>query len=506
MAIRFIDEPTMEQGSAPSASSRIRFVDQETPATPSAVVPAQPGLAEQLARQGGLFLRSGAQAVTAVPRAMADFATGAANILTGGRAGLRPTSQAFDEFLTQVGLPAPATPMERAVAAGTEALGGMGTQAALAARSGLAALAPLTQNIPQQAAASAAGGTVGQAVGEAVGEQTESPIAATIASIVAGTLAGGAAGAATRGKQPPIPTLQQIKDRAQQNYRVMEQSGIEIKPASIYRMLGEARQALLAENFNPRLDSHRPVQQLLDQLTEMVQDRRVSFTKLEQMRSATTAMQTATDPATRRLAGIVRETIDNFIGTVQPKDVISSRIPVPEAAKAVVEARKDWRNLSRAQVIEDALNIAEVKALDPKASEGELIRRQLINLAADKRKMRFFTEEERNAIKAVARGGKSDPLLSLLARFNPERSQIMAGGQLAAGTQSPVGAISTAAAGFAADKALSAQRTRNAQRLMSSIAAGTPLASRPDFFYRGLLSAPTQPLTEQDLEAIRAFR
>ncbi len=503
MPIRFIDEQPPEP-----ASTKIRFVDE--PAQPAAASStATPGLAEELARQGGLFLRSGAQAVTAVPRAMADFATGLVNLgsmATGGGQVIQPTSQAFDQFLTQIGLPQPATALERAVSAGTEAVGSMGTQAAMAAKSGVQALQPLAQNIPQQAVAAATGGAAGQSVGEVVGEQTESPLAATIASVAAGTLAGGSAARAVRGKEAPVPTLQQIKDRARQNYQVMEQSGIEVKPASVYRMLSSARSELASENFNPRLDTHRPVAQLLDQLNEMVDNRRVSFTKLEQMRSAATAMSSATDPATRRLAAVVRESIDNFIGNIKPNDVLSSRIPAAEASRAVLEARKDWRNLSRAQVIEDALNTAEVKALDPKASEGELIRRQLINLAADKRKMRFFTEEERNAIKAVARGGKSDPLLSLVARFNPERSQIMAGGQLALSTQTPAGAIATAAGGFAADKLLSAQRTQAAQRLMQGIAAGQPPVARPDFFFRGLLSAPAAPLTEQDLEAIRALR
>ncbi len=503
MAIRFLDEQPQEP-----ASPKIRFVDEPTTTVASAAAP-EPSFADQLARQGGLFLRSGAQAVTAVPRAMADFATGLVNLgsmATGGGQVIQPTSQAFDQFLTQIGLPQPANALERAVASGTEAVGSVGTQAAMAAKSGIQALQPLTQNIPQQAVAAATGGATGQAVGELVGEQTESPLAATIASIAAGTLAGGTAARVTRGKEAPLPTLQQIKERARSNYQIMEQSGIEIKPMSIYKMLATARAELKNENFNPQLDTHRPVSQLLDQLEGMVENKRVSFTKLEQMRSAATSMQTATDPATRRLAGIVRETIDNFIGTIQPKDVISSKIPVNEAAKAVVDARKDWRNVSRAQVIEDALNVAEARALDPKASEGELIRRQLINLAADKRKMRFFTEEERNAIKAVAKGGKSDPLLSLLARFNPERSQIMAGGQLALSTQTPAGAIATAAGGFAADKLLSAQRTRAAQRLMQGIASGQPPATRPDFFFRGLLSAPTEPITEQDLEAIRSLR
>jgi hypothetical protein len=142
------------------------------------------------------------------------------------------------------------------------------------------------------------------------------------------------------------------------------------------------------------------------------------------------------------------------------------------AVTAVQAARKDWRNLSRASVLEDALDIAEAKALDPKASEGELIRRQLINLAANKEKMRLFTEREQNAIKSVAKGRTGDPLLSLAARFNPERSQLVAAGSLAGFAAEPFTATTIAGGGFLADRALSAQRRADAQRLMKQIGSG----------------------------------
>jgi len=140
------------------------------------------------------------------------------------------------------------------------------------------------------------------------------------------------------------------------------------------------------------------------------------------------------------------------------------------------------------------LNVAEARALDPKASEGELIRRQLINLAANKDKMRFFSEREKNAIKSVASGPTADPLLSLLARLNPERSALMQASTVAGSFANPAAAASVAGIGYGADKLQGALRKSSVDRLISDIASGKVAGPAANTSFRGLLSGlPTQP-------------
>jgi hypothetical protein len=144
--------------------------------------------------------------------------------------------------------------------------------------------------------------------------------------------------------------------------------------------------------------------------------------------------------------------------------------------------------------LEDALNVAEARALDPKASEGELIRRQLINLAANKDKMRFFTEREKNAIKSVASGPVADPLLSLMARLNPERSALMQASTGAGLVANPVVAASVAGVGYGADKLQSYLRQQGTNKLISNIASGKLPEVPANLAWRGMLSGlPTQP-------------
>lgn len=448
----------------------------------------------EIGRQIGLTARAGITGLTSLPAMLAEPVAAGVNAIAGKKIMESPT-KAVQNLMTAAGIPEPQGRLERAVQAGASAVAGTGAQTALAGRAG-GAFAPLAQDASRQLVISGAAAPVAQATGEKVMEETDSPLAATIAALAAGTVAGAAASKgvlAARGKTEPAPvTLDDIRTKAKQAYSTMDNLGVEVKPQPVLNALDNVRQKLLSNNFNPKLDAHRPVAQVLDQVEEMVGQQRVSFTKLDQMRSALNDLKMSRDPATRNYAGQAVQELDGFITSLSPKDVISGKQNVGEAVSVLKEARQSWRNLSRANVLQDALNVAEARALDPKASEGELIRRSLINLAASKDKMRLFSPSEQNAIKSVIKGGTADPLLSLVARFNPERSQLVTAGTAFAAGANPVAAGVTAAAGFGADRLLSAQRQAATNRLISNIATGTIPEIPPTLSWRGLLSSVPQ--------------
>ena len=453
-----------------------------------AAEPAQRSLGSDILRQVGLTGRAAVTGALSLPAMAADPLANLVN-MAAGKTVMTPPSQGIQNLMTAAGVPTPETGLERAVQTGASAMAGIAPQAALAKV--VPALAPLGQNLLQQTAAAGAGGTAAQAASDAVQEATDNPLASIVAGLAAGTVAGslGAKAATSLSQQrQPLVTLDEIKKRAQQSYSTMENLGVQVKPKSILDTFDNIESKLVKENFNPKLDTHKPVAQVLEQIRTMVGQQRVPFTRLEQMRSALVDLKNSKEPATRKYAGQAVAELDNYISNLGAKDIIAGKADVGEAVKAVQTARKDWRNLSRATVIEDALNVAEAKALDPKASEGELIRRQLINLASNKDKMRVFTERERNAIKSVASGPVADPLLSLLARFNPERSQLVTAGTAFAAGTNPALAIGVSGTGFAADKLQGMLRQRAANRLISDIAQGSLPTLPPNMAWRGLLS------------------
>lgn len=453
-----------------------------------AAEPAQRSLGSDILRQVGLTGRAAVTGALSLPALAADPLANLVN-MAAGKTVMTPPSQGIQNLMTAAGVPAPETGLERAVQTGASAMAGIAPQAALAKVT--PALAPLGQNLLQQTTAAVAGGTAAQVASDAVQEATDNPLASIVAGLAAGTVAGsmGAKTATSLSQQrQPLVTLDEIKKRAQQSYSTMENLGVQVKPKSILDTFDNIESKLVKENFNPKLDTHKPVAQVLEQIRSMVGQQRVPFTRLEQMRSALVDLKNSKEPATRKYAGQAVAELDNYISNLGAKDIIAGKANVGEAVKAVQTARKDWRNLSRATVIEDALNVAEAKAIDPKASEGELIRRQLINLASNKDKMRVFTERERNAIKSVASGPVADPLLSLLARFNPERSQLVTAGTAFAAGTNPALAIGVSGTGFAADKLQGMLRQRATNRLISDIAQGSLPTLPPNMAWRGLLS------------------
>jgi len=143
--------------------------------------------------------------------------------------------------------------------------------------------------------------------------------------------------------------------------------------------------------------------------------------------------------------------------------------------------------------VANILNVAETKALNPTASESELIRQGFINLATNKNKMSLFNKDEQSAIKAVAKGSSLDPLLTLMAKFNPQRSQFMAGGAFAGSIAKPEIGIPIAAAGYGADKLQALLRRQSAEKAMSGLLTGTTPPPSTDYYTRGLMSSLMNP-------------
>jgi hypothetical protein len=109
----------------------------------------------------------------------------------------------------------------------------------------------------------------------------------------------------------------------------------------------------------------------------------------------------------------------------------------------------------------------------------------------------LFNEAERNAIRSVAKGGSLDPLLTLAAKFNPQRSQLIAAGGIGGGVASPESLMYTvpiAAGGFTADKLQALLRRQKAEQTMSGLLGGTTTMPAQSQYSRGLLSTLlTQP-------------
>ena len=466
-----------------NASLQPQQTQQQTPQNRS--------IGQELVRQLGLTGRAAYEAFTSPATAVLEAGRGLYNVgaeALGSQSRIPSFSQAQSQMLTQAGLPMPETATERAVQAGTQAM---------ASTAGLAKLAPnvpaLAADMARQIPASAAAGLTAQPTAEVVKEITGSDTAATIAGLLAGTTAAAATGKGIDYKYRPRETIAQVKERATQSYQAVDDAGITLKPTSIQTMFKDVGTALDDARMVPGTDAAKEVTARLNEMSRVLgTNTSLPFSSFDKMRSMLNDLKGSKDPDVQRLGGVAVAKVDEYISNITGKDIIAGKGGIDQAVKDIMSARKDWRNASRAQTLEDALNVAEVKALDPKASESELIRRGMINLAANKDKMKLFTQTEQNIIKSVAKGGPLDPVLSLIARFSPLRSQLAAAGGAALYTQSPTAAIAASGAGLTADLLQSALRRRATQAALQEIAAGAQPPA-PNLGYQGLLTGVLNP-------------
>jgi len=244
---------------------------------------------------------------------------------------------------------------------------------------------------------------------------------------------------------------------------------------------------LASERFLP--ENAPSVQTVLNKYDSISSKGKVSFNDLDQMRQLANDLKLDKDPNVRRLAGVMVSSIDDRIAKLSPNEVSAGAGGIDEAVKTITTARKDWRNLSRASTIENILNIAEVRSANPNASEGELIRQGFINLAANKNKMSLFTENEQNAIKSVTRGGSLDALLSIIAKFDPTRRNVLGAGAAIGATMRPEIGVPVMAAGIGAEQMQNFLRSRAAQKVQSGLLSGNIQPPTPSYGFRGLLSS-----------------
>ena len=469
-----------------------------TPASTPSPAPteaASPSFVDQLKRQAGLAGRAVVQGLSAPVNMFGDFASGAANLASmamGSDARLPTMTQMQSRGLTELGLPEPATTSERAAQAGMQGLVSAG---------GMATTLPKTifgADLVRQLPAATAAPMVAQPVAEVTKDVTGSDLAAFIASVgVSGAVGAGAGKLADRiatGKQPVV-TMDQVRQNAQRAYTAVSDLGIKLTADNANSLVGKLKTRLDAKDYIP--ENAAPVKNVLDKIESIAARGDVSFDNVEKMRSLANTLKGDKDPNVSRLGRELIAGIDEHVASLKPRDVSAGKGGIDEAIKTITGARKDWRNVSRASMLENILDVAEAKALNPTASESELIRQGFIALAANKTKLALFNEAERNAIRSVAKGGSLDPFLTLAAKFNPQRSQLIAAGGIGGGIASPESlmySVPIAAGGFAADKLQSLLRRQSAEKAMGGLLTGTTKMPAPSQFSTGVLSnLLTQP-------------
>jgi hypothetical protein len=393
-----------------------------------------------------------------------------------------PTAQ-VEKGLTKLGFPEPETQVERALQVGGGALGGVGGQVGALGQLAKTATTPvgrgIAQTLSQQPVRQVAAALPVGATSQYVAEETGSPLAGMAAGIAAGIpFAIGAKG------KLQAPTVQELKGQAGQQYKFAEDVGAVFKKNSYNQFANKIESTLAKEGLDKTLQPR--VYAALERIKD-TKNSNVSLENMEILRRIGQAAGSSIDASERRLASILVDNLDDFVETAQPGQLAKGS---SEAVRALTDARELWKRAKKTEIIDDLVASAELRAEANYTQSGieNALRRKLVNLADNPKKLRAFSKEEQELIKSTAKGGSVQNALRLLGKLSPTGAIPAAiGGGAGFALGGPYGAVILPMLGGAARQGATQLGLRNIEQLRNRLALGyQPI---PQVSTRGLIGS-----------------
>jgi hypothetical protein len=393
-----------------------------------------------------------------------------------------PTAQ-VEKGLTKLGFPQAETQIERALQAGGGALGGVGGQVNALGQLAKTATTPVArgvaQTLSQQPVRQVAAALPVGATSQYVAEETNSPVSGMLAGLAAGIpFAMGAKGTLQ------APTVQELKGQAGQQYKFAEDVGAVFKKNSYNQFANKLETTLAKEGLDKTLQPR--VYAALERIKD-TKNSNVSLENMEILRRIGQAAGSSVDASERRLASIMVDNLDDFVENAQPGQLSKGS---SEAVRALTDARELWKRAKKTEIIDDLVASADVRAEANYTQSGieNALRRKLVNLADNPKKLRAFSKEEQELIKSTAKGGSVQNALRLFGKLAPTGA-ISAGVSGGAGFAigGPYGAVGLPLVGGAARKGAEQLGLRNIEQLRNRLATGN--APIPQVSTRGLIGA-----------------
>lgn len=238
---------------------------------------------------------------------------------------------------------------------------------------------------------------------------------------------GGVAGAAINRVQrsqvaKTLPTVEALKANASASYKAADDLGVSIKPLPLFNAMDEAKSKLASKGIGPNspLVEHQQVFQAIKGVEDLIGTKRVSWQGLEQGRRSLSAIaRGSSSPEVRKLVGEVIDTLDDKLQGLKPTDYIGpGKDKAGQALKLTADARKQWKQVTKADVLESLILRAEdMVEFGAKSSLTDAYRSQVKQFMLSKR-AKLFTPEERALIQKAMSQGAGDKLLNLIEAFN----------------------------------------------------------------------------------------
>jgi hypothetical protein len=288
------------------------------------------------------------------------------------------------------------------------------------------------------------------------------------------------------------PSVDQIRQSAQNLYRSADEAGVALRPESMSSLSQRLEAVARKEGLDTRvpaekLNQHQPAMQVVERLRREVDaaaaGESITLSQLEQLRRSISDVARHNDPGTARIGQKMLTEFDDLVGGLRAGDVAGGVDP-RMAVGMLHEARAGWHTMRKHDILDDMWRKAETKADLPSGLEMSL-RTDAKRIYADKNQLKKFTKEEQALIKEFALGGSNVERFARFAAGSAPRSMISGylsygAGDLIAG---PVGGVTAVVGLDLARRGVNAMTRGHYNRLSETVRGGRPYPLGPDPWY-----------------------
>lgn len=329
----------------------------------------------------------------------------------------------------------------------------------------------------------AEGALYGAAYGAGEGEGLKDKVGKSLWGMGTGAALGGLTGAVTgaisqRSAQKTIPTAAQRGDESKALYKFSDDSGLVLDPTKYSQTVDDMFTTIASKGFDHQM--HPKVNRAFERLQEL-KNQPLTLQTTEQMRRLLGSAAGSTDRHERMLAKTMIEKMDDYVASLNAKDVIvgNPKVPVEQAAAALNKARELWGIKTQSEKIARLIQRAEVRAGQySQSGMDNALRTEFRQLAMNDAKMRGFSPEVKAAIEKVAKGTPTENALRLVGKLAP-RGPVSFLANASTAVANPVLPFVTAAAGEAGKRSAAAMTQNNARAVDALIRSGGHLPQAP---------------------------
>jgi hypothetical protein len=289
-----------------------------------------------------------------------------------------------------------------------------------------------------------------------------------------------------------VPSEQALSNIADSAFQRAKKEGVEIDTNKFVTEAQELVGDLRSLGYDPRL--HPSVTVAIETLTnpKMPKD----LAELKTIREFIKQAQASEVPKERELGTILKQRFDEYLATI-PKENLTGGSK--EGLRAWKEGQMAYSRLGKSQIFTEMMERAEIDAKNIGIEKS--LANQLDALAKNKKRMRLFTEAEREMITEAAKGGNLQNTLKFIGKFAPTNtvSGIFGGGAMA---YEPTVGIPLVAAASGAKMGATKMRKTQIERLADAMRTNPNSGPQVDFS-----RAAGNPITNNDriAEILRRF-